>query len=56
MPQLFDFRLVTDRPAHGNIVNTDFLHEDMWTDVFNTGPILFLITLLKLNNSGLLSG
>lgn len=56
MPQLFDFRVVTDRAAHGNIVNIDFLHEDMCTGVFNMGQILLLITLLQLSHSGPLSG
>lgn len=47
MPQLFDFRVVTDRAAHGNIVNIDFLHEDMCAGVFNMGQILLLITLVQ---------
>lgn len=57
MPQLFDFRVVTDRAAHGNIVIMNFRHEDMCTHVFNMSQILLLITLLHHSDplSGLIS-
>lgn len=56
MPQLFDFRVVSDRAAQGNTVNIDFLHEDTCTGVFNMGQILLLITLLQFNHNGPPSG